>query len=105
MISDEKKELGGWWVFILALVFVSLVVLTILGYMGKLTGTVVERKVFENSYQRSEGLKSQQFTWEAQLASINQQLLHTATDSDVYNQLMAQKAMLEVQIMQTKGMK
>ncbi len=104
MIKDtEKKEFGKWWAFGLTLFVLSIIVLSILGYMGKIGSVFVERKVFEQSYQRSEGLKSRIATYEAQLASINSQLL-TAT-GDTKNQLLSQKAMLNVQLTQAKGMK
>ena len=101
MVDEEKRELGKWWLWVLGLVAITIIVLSTMGYMGKLTGTFVERKVFEQSYQRSEGLRSQLLTWEAQLASINSQLVSKPNNVN----LQAQKAMLEVQIAQTKGMK
>ena len=97
-MDNDKKEFGGWFVWVGFLILIALVILTVMGYFGKLTSTIVERKVFENSYQRSEGLRSQNMAWEAQLASINSQLMSNPNDAN----LMAQRAMLEVQI---KGMK
>ncbi|MCD6435997.1 MAG: hypothetical protein J7L15_06370 [Clostridiales bacterium] len=102
MIDDEKKELGKWWIWILGLLMLSIIILNSLGMLSKFGSVFVERKVFEQSYQRSEGLKTQMITWQAQLASINSQLL-TAT-ADTKNQLLSQKAMLEIQIAQTKGL-
>ncbi len=100
-MDAEKKEFGLWWLWVLLLVAISIGVMAMMGYFGKYTGTIIERKVFEESYQRSEGLKSQLMTWEAQLASINSQLVSNPNDVN----LKSQKAMLEVQINQTKGMK
>ena len=102
-MEEEKRELGKWWIWILTLLALSVIVFSILGMLGKLGGTFMERKVFEQSYQRSEGLKSRIATYQAQLASINSQLL-TAT-VDTKNQLLSQKAMLEIQIAQTQGMR
>ena len=102
-MEEEKRELGKWWIWILTLLALSVIVFSILGMLGKLGGTFMERKVFEQSYQRSEGLKSRIATYQAQLASINSQLL-TAT-ADTKNQLLSQKAMLEIQIAQTQGMR
>ncbi len=103
-MEEEKRELGKWWIWILTLLALSVIVFSILGMLGKLGGTFMERKVFEQSYQRSEGLKSQMNTWQAQLASINSQILNT-TDKDTLTQLKTQKAMLEIQIAQTQGMR
>ncbi len=103
-MTEEKRELGKWWIWIFTLLALSVIVFSILGMLGKLGGTFMERKVFEQSYQRSEGLKSQMNTWQAQLASINSQILNT-TDKETLSQLKTQKAMLEIQIAQTQGMK
>ncbi len=102
-MTEEKRELGKWWIWILGLLILSILVLNALGMLSKFGSVFVEKKVFEQSYQRSEGLKSRIATYEAQLASINSQLL-TAT-ADTKNQLLSQKAMLEIQIAQTQGMR
>ena len=101
MIEQDKKDVGYWWVWILFLVLVTLIALNSLGYVSKFMSVFVERKVFETSYQRSEGLRSQSLAWEAQLASINSQLLYEPNNRN----LKTQKSMLEIQIAQTKGMK
>ena len=99
MIKDkDKKEFGYWWIFLLGMLVIAIIVLSFTGYLGKWTSTIVERKVFEESYQRSEGLKSREATYKAQLAMINQKLAQE-NDPEVLNNLKAQKAMLEVQLM------
>ena len=101
MIESEKKEFGAWWIWITLLIVVSIIAFSILGYFGKIGSVFVERKVFEQSYQRSEAMKSQEITWNAQLASINSQLISNPNSTS----LIAQKRMLEVQIAQIKGMR
>lgn len=73
-MEQEKKHFGGWWVWVGLLLVGSIIILTGLQYAGILGRTVVERKVFENSYQRSESLRSQIATYEAQLSEINRKL-------------------------------
>jgi hypothetical protein len=90
--------------YILGLIVVSVVVLSMTGYLGKITGTAVEREVFEQSYQRSASLNSRMAAYQAQLAQINSKLM-TETDTEIVNGLKAQKAMLEVQINTVKGQK
>lgn len=104
-LDKDKKEFGGWWLYILFLVIISVVALAVLSYTGKVGGTFIERKVFEQSYQRNEGLKSQMLTWQAQLAQINSKLMYAEPGTQDYINLSSQKAMLEVQIAQTEGMK
>lgn len=103
--DEEKKEFGRWWMWLILLIAGAGIVFTLLGYAGKVGGTIVERKVFENSYQRSESLKSREAAYEAQLAQIDSRLAYCDPESDLYAELSAQKAMLQVQIRQTREMK
>jgi len=73
-MDSDKKEFGKWWIWVLLFVVISIIVLSFLNYAGMIGRTVVERKVFEQSYQRSESYKSQIATWEAQLIEINSKL-------------------------------
>lgn len=97
VMSDEKREFGGWWIFSLILVVLTIVILTVTGYMGKLVGVNVERAVFEQSYQKQAGDSKRLSTYRAQLAQINSRLLDES-NTDIIRELKAQKAMLEVQI-------
>lgn len=67
---SEKRFVGGWWMWILLLVSVTLVVLGILRSIGMFTSTIVERKVFENSFQYSESRKSELAIWKKELMNI-----------------------------------
>lgn len=66
-----------------------------LGLWGK---TVVERKVYEASYQRSEALKSQIATDEAVVAEIQRQLANPSLDEDTRHNLEAQAAAARIRI-------
>jgi len=96
VIDQEKREFGGWWVWVLGLLIISTIVLTILGYVGVIGRTIVERKVFENSYQYSEARKTEIMTYEAQLAEIDAQL-STAGETERHG-LLAQRAAIEVRL-------
>jgi len=101
MDTNEKKEFVGWWIFILGLVIITVFVLAILGYTGKLTGTVIEREVFENSYQKTASDDSRNLRYKSELAKVKS-LLEDETDIQTRKELKAQRAMLEVQL---KGQK
>lgn len=73
-MNQEKKDFGKWWLWVLFLPIQIVIVLSIMGYISKFTSTIVERKVFENSYQRSESIKSEVVIFEATLAEIDQKL-------------------------------
>ncbi len=102
-MDKEKKEFGAWWMWILGLVVIAIIILSATGYLGKLTGTILERKVFENSYQRSEGKKSQIATYNAQIASLNSQLLNPKLDAGTIANINAQLKALNIQLKAAKG--
>lgn len=58
-MDSEKREFGAWWVWVLALFVLTIVVLAGLNYAGIFGRTVVERKVFEHSFQYSEARKAE----------------------------------------------
>lgn len=70
-------------------------VLQSLGLFGR---TVVERKVFENSYQRSAALEAQIATDEATIAEIERKLANPNLDADTKNALEAQAAAARIRI-------
>lgn len=71
--------------------------------IGLIGYTAVEREVFEQSYQRSEALKSALATYEAQLVEISQQLNNPDLDDNTRYNLNAQKSALNVRINSTIG--
>ena len=98
MIDSEKRDLGKWWVWILGLVLFSIIALSVLRYVGILGQTIIEREVFEQSYQKQAGDNQRNKAYRAQLAEINSRLLNPNLDVDLRNQLESQKAMLNIQI-------
>lgn len=92
-----------WTIFTFTPVFLAAVaILAAVGFglksMGLFGGTVVERKVFEQSYQRSEALKSQVATDEAALVEIERQLTNPNLDPDTRYALEAQASAARVRI-------
>jgi hypothetical protein len=94
----KKKEIGGWFIWILFLFVVAGVILTSTGYIGKFTGTVVERKVFEQSYQRSESLKSEIAMNQAVIEEIESKLLNPNLDENTRFNLNAQLGAAKLRI-------
>ena len=102
-MREERKETRRWWFFGLVLSVITIIVLTVLGYMGKFTGTVVERKVFENSYQYKEAQKREISIFEAQLVEISAQLSNQNLDENTRSNLEAQASALRVKLAAAKG--
>jgi len=104
-IDTEKKEFSAWWMWILGLIILTIITLTATGYLGKITGTVIERKVFENSYQRSEAIKSEIATYSVQVASLEEQLLNPNLDAGTKANINAQLSAIKMQLNIAKGEK
>lgn len=98
MFDEEKKDIGKWWMWFLFLCVVSGIIITGLNYAGYLTSTLVERKVFEHSYQRSEALKSQIAVDESTIAEIQQKLLNPDLDKGTKFNLKAQISAARIRI-------
>ena len=97
-MDTEKKEFGKWWMWLLFLLVITGIVGAALNSAGIFTKTVVERKVFEQSFQRSEGLKQQISVYEADLAGLRARLNDTTLSPSVKAGMMAQKASIESQL-------
>jgi len=94
-MQSEKKFVGAWWMWILLLTMLSGIMLGVLNMAGSIGKTVVERVVFEQSFQYSEGMKQRAATLEANIAEIDMLI---ATGQGNQEQLLAQKSVLRVQL-------
>ena len=95
---SEKRFVGGWWMWILLLVVVTVVVGGVLRSLGMIGGTILERKVYENSFQYSESRKSELAMWNAELANIQSLLSSPDISKEQRNTLMARQRFLKMQI-------
>jgi hypothetical protein len=108
---DEEIRAGmrvAKWTFwrVLGMLVIVVVVLGGVGFamnsLGVFGRTVVERKVFENSYQRTEALKSQIANDEAVLAEIETQLMNPKLDENTRHNLEAQARAARIRIKTAK---
>lgn len=105
--ADEFRREARWtmWKF-LPLALTALVILLVVGFVIRVVGvygsTVVERKVFENSYQRSESLKSQIAIDEATLAEIKHLLTNPDLAANARRNLEAQASAARIRLATTK---
>lgn len=89
-MDEEKKYIGKWWIWILFLLIISIIVVSILNYVGLIGKTFVERKVFEQSYQKSEADKTAKTAYSAQIALLRGKLNNTNLDSGTKAEIKAQ---------------
>ncbi len=73
-MEAEKKYFGGWFMWIVFLMIGAGIVFGGLRSVGMIGQTVVERKIFENSYQKSEADKMARVTYDSQLAILRARL-------------------------------
>jgi len=90
-----KREIMSWWFFIVLMLVLTIPIFGVLKYFGIIGSTVVERIVFENSFQYQEGMKQRAATLEANIAEIDMMIATGQGDKD---QLMAQKSYLNIQL-------
>ena len=102
-MRSERREFGTWWMWVLGLIIISVIILTGLNYAGIFTRTIVEREVFEESYQYREARKSEIATYEAQLAEINSQLADPNLDESTQQSLKSQKSAIPVRLATAKS--
>ncbi len=99
MVDRDKREFGGWWLWVTLLIAVSVGVFVFTGAAGKLFVTAVEREVFEQSYQRSAAEEARYNTLTAELAGVQARLSSGESLTDVQrDDLSAQAAALQIQI-------
>lgn len=101
-MDHEKKFIGKWWMWMLMLVAVSLVTFGALSYVGIIGRTVVERKVFENSFQYSETRKAAIASYNAELSEIQHKLNGNITEQTRTN-LEAAASAIRIRIATERG--
>lgn len=89
-METEKKYFGGWWVWVVFLFIVTAIVLFGMNSIGIIGKTVVERKVFENSYQKQASDNDALTTYSAQLAQLRAKLNNPNLDDGTKVEIQAQ---------------
>lgn len=108
---DEVREFTkeGRWTFFKVLPLSLLIIITLGGIgfglksVGLIGSTIVEREVFENSYQRSEALKSQMALDQAVLTEIERKLMNPNLDENTRYNLEAQASATRIRIQTTRS--
>ena len=105
--SGVARETSWTFLRFLPAILLIVVVLSGVGFglrsVGLIGGTIVEREVFEHSYQRSEALKARVAIDEAVLAEINSKLMNPNLDENTRFNLKAQASAARVRIATTRG--
>jgi len=73
-MEKEKKYFGGWWVWVVFLLLCTAVVFVGISYFGIIGKTVIERKVFEQSYQKKAADSDALSIYDAQIAVLQRRL-------------------------------
>ena len=89
-MDPEKKEFGKWWVWVVVLLAGTVVVFSGLRYVGLVGQTVVERKVFEQSYQKKSADQDAISTYQAQIAVLQGKLNNPDIDAGTKAEIRAQ---------------
>lgn len=95
---SEKTQFAGWWLWVLLLLAISAIAFTGLSYFGVVGRTIIEREVFEQSYQRQAGDAAKLATFRAQAASIRTQLNRSDLSASQRADFEAQMSAINIQI-------
>jgi len=93
MISSDKREVGGWWIWILFLVVITIGIFAVFKPMGMWW----EREVMLESHQYKEARATEMATFKAQIVAIDM-MLGQESDPTVRANLTRQKMMLTQQM-------
>ncbi|WP_298752071.1 hypothetical protein [uncultured Arcobacter sp.] len=99
LTKEEKRE--GWaiWRYGIGILIVTIIIFSVLGYLGMFGQTIVERKIYENSYQYSEARKDAVYTYKAQIAEIERQLRNPEIDGTTRTNLESQLSGIRILMM------
>lgn len=97
-LDPEKKFVAKWWFWIVLLMVLTVPISFGMKALGLWGHTVVERKVFENSYQYDQARRTAVATYEAQLVEISAKLRNPDLDPMVRSDLEALAASLRVRV-------
>ncbi|OGZ44484.1 MAG: hypothetical protein A3J55_04565 [Candidatus Ryanbacteria bacterium RIFCSPHIGHO2_02_FULL_45_17b] len=107
---DEARQMAKdahwtFWKFFPAFL-VAVIMLSAVGFglnsLGLFGKTVVERKVFEHSYQRQAGLEAEIATYQATLTEIERKLTNSELDTNTRFNLEAQASMIRIKMAAAK---
>lgn len=101
-MDSEKKYFTSWWFWILFLVVITTLIVTALSYLGIIGQTIVERKVFEQSYQKKEADKDALATYDAQISILRRRLRAQNITDEQRAEIQAQIDALNI-LKSTKG--
>jgi biopolymer transport protein ExbB/TolQ len=104
-VDKDRVEFGKWFVWVFLLMVCAAIVTFGLQAFGFWGGTVVQRKVFEESFQYSEARRREIATYEAQLAGMRARLKTQDLDVDTEQEIKAQIANVEMRLAVAKEMK
>lgn len=100
--NDDIREVDFWFRRGLIYTVISVVVISILGFIlhanGLIFNTILEREAYENSYQYTEARKSEISEYEATLAQIDMQLADPEVDKVTKKNLKSQRAAVMVRL-------
>ena len=86
----QKKYFRRWWLWFTLLIILTGVILIGLNYVGIIGQTIVEHKVFENSYQKYEADKTASTIYAAQLSQLRVKLNNSTLSESAKIEIKAQ---------------
>lgn len=94
----DKIDITKWWLFLVFLIILAMVIFGMINYTNLFVGTIIERKVFEQSYQKKEADKTALTTYKAQLSNLKSKLRNPELNENSRYEIEAQIESIEILI-------
>lgn len=102
MSDSERQEATKWVAWSIPVILLFGIIGTTCAFAtdacGQMGGTILERKVMENSFQNSEARKTEIMTWEAQKAQLEVQLTDPTLSESRKAAIRGQLAAIDIQL-------
>ena len=89
-METGKKYYAGWWFWVLLLIILTGIILFGLNSVGLIGRTIVERKDFENSYQKKAADEDAISAYDAQISILERRLRSTDVSTSEKAEIQAQ---------------
>lgn len=97
-MREERSEFAKWWFWILMLIIAATIILFPLGVFSRIANTIVEREIFEQSFQYDQAREKEIATYRASIAEMEVQLLNPNLAASDKRNIEVQLAAVRVQL-------
>lgn len=95
---NEKREFAKWWLWVLFLIVIAGIVLGTTGQIGRIVDVLIQRQIFEKSFQYDQARKDEVATYKAQIAELEGKLSNPDLSEGTRAEINAQLSAIRIQL-------